>query len=42
VLETLLSEIRTSPAVQADAHRLARRWQQWLYLECEYPDHSLL
>lgn len=42
VLDALLTEIRASPAVQADAHGLARRWQEWLYLECEYAHCALL
>jgi len=36
MLDDLKGEIRSSPAVQADAHRLAGRWDQRIYLECEY------
>jgi Transposase IS66 family len=41
-LSALKQEIRASPAVQADAHRVARRWQERLHLECEYACSALL
>ena len=41
-LSALKQEIRASPAVQADAHRVARRGQERLHLECEYACGALL
>jgi transposase len=42
VLDGLKEEVRSSPAVQADAHGMARRWNERLYLECEHPANPLL
>jgi hypothetical protein len=41
-LDALKREARASPALQADAHGMARRWHQWVHLVSEYPNPSLL
>ena len=42
LLDDLKATIRACSAVQADAHGMARRWPQWIYLEREYPNHAVL
>jgi hypothetical protein len=41
-LAEVKQQIRASPAVQMDAHGVARRWEQWLCLVCLYAAPALL
>jgi transposase len=41
-LAEVKQQIRASPAVQMDAHGVARRWKQWLRVVCLYTATALL
>ena len=41
-LAEVKQQIRASPAVQMDAHGVARRWEQWLHMVCLYTAPALL
>ena len=41
-LAEVKQQIRASPAVQMDAHGVARRWEQWLRVVCLYAAAALL
>ena len=41
-LAEVQQQIRASPAVQMDAHGVARRWEQWLCVVCLYAAAALL
>ena len=41
-LAEVKQQIRASPAVQMDAHGVARRWEQWLRVVCLYAATALL
>lgn len=41
-LAEVKQQIRASPAVQMDAHRVARRWEQWLRVVCLHAAAALL